>query len=65
MFKKGLNKPPTPPKKIGGGDHNFYKEKKGGTLKEEFFYNFEYLLAPFAHLLLKFFFVEKKLFKLM
>ena len=20
---------PTPPEKIGGGDHNFYKEKKG------------------------------------
>ena len=52
MFKKGLNKPPTPPEKIGGGDHNFYKEKKEGTLKKNL-YNFVFLLAPFAHLLLK------------
>ena len=29
FVKKGLNKPPTPKEKIGGGDHNFYKEKKG------------------------------------
>ena len=29
LFKKGLNKPPTPLEKIGGGDHNLYKEKKG------------------------------------
>ena len=27
LFKRGLNKHPTPTEKIGGGD-NFYKEKK-------------------------------------
>ena len=26
VFKKGLNKLPTPPENIGGGDHIFYKE---------------------------------------
>ena len=35
VYKKGLNKPPTRPEKIGGGDHNHYKEK-GGTLQETF-----------------------------
>ena len=34
--KKGLNKPPTPPEKIGDGDHNFYKEKKGAAKKKNF-----------------------------
>ena len=27
--KTGLNKPPNPPEKIGEGDHNIYKERKG------------------------------------
>ena len=34
LCKTGLREPPTPPEQIGEGDHNFYKEKKGGTLKK-------------------------------
>ena len=30
LFKEKMKDPPTPPDQIGKGDHNLYKEEKGG-----------------------------------